>query len=158
MLLKIGLIAVLLLKGQSALAQGETVDTILCQTDRVYYAHNNWTPETADLDCADEAATSYAETTFGVGILIHVGRDIPNDHVARPEQLGELLVQRFKAEYDVDAQFFLAQSDTLATGITYHIGDLIHGANDGTEVKTVREALDAMPEVSGLLREIWENR
>jgi len=138
----------------------ETVDTILCETDRTYYAHNNWTPETADLDCADEAATEYAESTPGVGVLIHVGTDSFGEgkRFATPDAFGQAVVHTFKSRFGTDAAYFLSQNDITATGLTYHVGDLIHGANDGTEVKNVREALDAMPEVAGLVRVVWEDK
>lgn len=103
--------------------------------------------ELYELDQADRAATDYAMNTNGVGILIHVGKDIPNRHFATADDFGRAVVGAFQSQYGVEAQYFLRQNDAKATGITYHIGHLIHGAHNGTELKNVKQALAAMPEV-----------
>ncbi|WP_157445599.1 MULTISPECIES: hypothetical protein [Actibacterium] len=139
-------------------APQETVDTILCETDRQYFAKDGWRPETADLHCASTAASEYAENNPGVGVLIHVGGDLPNDRFKTPDEFGRAVVHAFQSRYGVDAAYFLRQNDTRATGITFHVGEFIHGGDNGTEVKNVKEALDAMPEVAGLLELIWNEK
>ena len=138
----------------------ETVDTILCETDREYFAKDGWTSEGADLSCASDAARDYAENNPGVGVLIHVGTESFGEgkRFATPEAFGEAVVQTFEGRFGVSADYFLSQNDAPATVLTYHIGDLIHGADNGTEVKTVREALEAMPEVASYVELIWEEK
>jgi len=113
----------------------------------------NWNnPELEELHRASNAARDYAENNDGVGILIHVGtKDIPSARIKSPEQLGQIFVQRFK-KLGVDAQFFISQNDQPATGITYHIGRQIHGAESGNEVKLLRQAWNAAPDVAEHLR------
>ena len=70
------------------------------------YSAPGWTEELIEFDKTSRAATEYAKTRAGVGILIHVGTDIPNEHIQSAEQLGELFVKRF-AELGEEAQYFL---------------------------------------------------
>lgn len=112
-----------------------------------------WNPEALELHKADNAATDYAEQNYGIGILIHVGANsFPNKHFATADEFGQTIVNVFKQKFGTDAQYFLSQNDAMATGITYHIDDLIHGSDNGTEVKNVQEALQAMPEVVAFLK------
>ena len=110
------------------------------------------TPEICDLDIAATAARDYAETEAGVGILIHVGTDIPNEHIQSADQLGQLFVQRF-AENGEEARYFLRTNSPstpdgkIATGITYHVAHLVIGAANGTEVRGLQHAWDSVPEV-----------
>lgn len=138
----------------------ETVDTILCETDREYFAKDGWTPEIADLDCAADAARDYAESTPGVGVLIHVGTESFGEgkRFATPQEFGEAMVYTFQNRYGVSASYFLRQNDIRTTGVTYHVGELIHGSNNGTEVKGVNDAVAAMSDVAGLLRLVWEDK
>lgn len=107
----------------------------------------NWNnPELEEFHRASTAARDYAENNVGVGIVIHVGKDVPNSKVKSADQLGQIFVNRFKA-LGVNAKYFLRQNDTEASGITYHIGHQIHGAEDGTEVKLLREAWNSAPDV-----------
>lgn len=105
-----------------------------------------WNPESLELHKAATAARDYAESNIGVGILIHVGKDVPNKKIKSADELGQLFVKRFAA-LGVDAQYFLSQNDAKASGITYHIGHLIHGAGNGSEVKLLREAWNSAPDV-----------
>lgn len=109
------------------------------------------TEEVCDLDVAASAARDYAESHPGVGILIHVGLDFPNDHFDNAHQFGEAAVNMF-AQQGVQARYFLSQNDGPNTGMTYYIGPYIHGQDDGTEVKNVLEAIDAAPDVAQQLR------
>ncbi len=113
----------------------------------------NWNdPELEELRKASDATREYAENNDGVGILIHVGtKDIPSTRIKSPEQLGQIFVNRF-AKLGVDAQFFIRHNDQPATGITYHIGHQIHGAESGNEVKLLREAWNVAPDVVEQLR------
>lgn len=107
----------------------------------------NWNdPELEQLHKASNAATNYAENNDGVGILIHVGQDVPNAKIKSAEELGQLFVNRF-ASLGVEAQFFLRQNDAKASGITYHIGHLIHGSSQGSEVKGLKTAWNSAPDV-----------
>ncbi|MGX1498579.1 hypothetical protein ACSSV1_003630 [Labrenzia sp. MBR-25] len=117
-----------------------------------------WTEELRQLDAADRAATEYARDNYGVGILIHVGQDIPNSHFASADEFGQAIVRAFNQKYGVEAQYFLRQNDARATGITYHIDTFIHGADNGTAVKNVKEALNAMTEVVEYLKIAKEDR
>ena len=138
----------------------KTVDTILCEADQVYYEKDGWTSEVADLDCAADGARDYAENNPGVGVLIHVGTGSFGEgkRFATPQEFGEAVVRTFENRYDVNSAYFLRQTTGPATGLTYHVGEFIHGANNGTEVKNVKEALEAMPEVAGMLRLLWEDQ
>lgn len=136
----------------------DQVDTILCETDYPYYTKDGWTPETADLNCAVVAANEYAENNPGVGVLIHVGKDIPNARFPTPESFGQAVVDTFRSQHGVDAAYFLTQNDARATGMEFYIGPYTHGADNGTELKNVTEAFYAMPEVAALLRVIWEDK
>lgn len=90
------------------------------------YTSGNWTAETIALDKASSAARDYAENNNGVGILIHLGQDVPNQRVKNGDELGQLFVQRF-AEFGVEARYFIRPNDAPATGITYHIAHLLYG-------------------------------
>ena len=114
-------------------------------------------PELEELRKASDAATLYAENNIGVGILIHVGKDVPNSKVKSADQLGQIFVNRFKA-LGVNAKYFLSQNDTEASGITYHIGHQIHGAENGTEVKLLREAWNSAPDVVEQLKVVKQLR
>ena len=136
----------------------ETVSTILCETDRVYLARDGWTPESADLDCADLAAHDYAVNNPGIGILIHVGQDIPNQHFSSPHVFGQAVVNAFRQQYGVEAQYFLSQNDARATGMNFLIGPHTFGADNETQNMNVAEAQRAMPEAAGLLKLHWQER
>lgn len=107
--------------------------------------------EICDLHDAASAARDYAEANPGVGILIHVGQDFPNEHFQNADQFGQAFVNAF-AQQGVEAQYFLWQNDAPNTVMTFHLGHLIHGQHNGTEVKNVLEAMNAIPEVSQQLR------
>lgn len=117
----------------------------------------NWNnPELEEFHRASMAARNYAENNVGVGVLIHVGKDIPNRHFKSADDFGRAVVNLFKERYGVDAQYFLRQNDVLATGITYHIGHQIHGAENGNEVKSVKQGLKAMGDVVQQLKIVKE--
>ncbi len=103
--------------------------------------------EICDLRAAADAARDYAEANPGVGILIHVGQDFPNEHFQNADQFGRAFVNAF-AQQGVEAHYFLWQNDIPNTGLTFYVGHLIHGQHNGTEVKNVLEAMNAIPEVS----------
>ncbi|GAB5512224.1 MAG: hypothetical protein Rhims3KO_36250 [Hyphomicrobiales bacterium] len=109
------------------------------------YSSANWTPELIEFDKADRAATEYAMTKEGVGILIHVGQDIPNQHIRDADHLGQLFVKRFE-DLGENARYFIRQNDAPATGITYHVGHLIVGGHNGTEVRDLQHAWDSAPQ------------
>jgi opacity protein-like surface antigen len=107
-----------------------------------------WTEELRAFDKAAKEARVYAQDNYGVGILIHVGEDFPNAHFQTPEQFARAVVGMFEQHLATPAQAFLSPNPgTKNTGLTYHIGHLIHGAENGTEVKTVQEAIDTAPDV-----------
>lgn len=103
--------------------------------------------ELCELRGAADAARNYAESHPGVGILIHVGQDFPNAHFENADQFGRAFVNAF-AQHGVDARYFLRQNNVHNTGLTFYIGPYIHGQNNGTEVKNVMEAMDAIPAVA----------
>ena len=110
------------------------------------YSSGNWTAETIALDKADRAATEYAEHNFGVGILIHLGQDVPNQRVRNGDELGQLFVDRF-ADLGTDARYFIAPNDDgRATVVTYHIGHLLYKAS-GEPVFGLQTAWDDAPKV-----------
>lgn len=116
-----------------------------------------WTEELRAFDAAASAARDYAENNYGVGILVHVGEDFPNEHFATAQEFADLMVKLFEARHGTPAQAFLRPNPgTQNTGLTYHIGSHIHGANSGTEVKGVDAALAAMPDVVEQLRLVKE--
>ncbi len=108
----------------------------------------NWNnPELEEFHRASTAARDYAENNVGVGILIHVGQDVPNKSVKNADELGQLFVRRFTA-LGVNAKYFLRQNgDAPSSGVTYHIGHLIHGAGNGNEVKGLKTAWNSAPDV-----------
>ena len=114
--------------------------------------------ELKELHEASLAAGQYAEDNYGVGILIHVGQDIPNKHFASADQFGETMVRLFKEKYGTDAKYFLRQNDARATGMEFYIDEHIHGANNGTEIKDVKEAIAAIPNVVGMLKTLKEEK
>ncbi len=116
-----------------------------------------WTDELRALDEADLAATEYAKNNNGVGILLHVGEDFPNEYFNSAEEAAQAFVAIFQQQHGTSAQYFMSPNPGSEwTGVTYHIGDQIHGTNAGTEVKTVLEAYEAMPDVVKQLQLIKE--
>lgn len=110
------------------------------------YTSEGWTEETIALDKASTAARDYAETNHGVGILIHLGQDVPNQRVKNGDELGQLFVDRFAA-LGMDARYFIAPNDDgPATVMTYHIGHLLYEAN-GDPVFGLQTAWDDAPKV-----------
>ena len=109
------------------------------------YTSGNWTAETIALDKASSAARNYAENNNGVGILIHLGQDVPNQRVKNGDELGAMFVQRF-AELGVQASYFIAPNDAPATVMTYHLGHLLYKANDNP-VFDLQTAWDDAPKV-----------
>lgn len=107
-----------------------------------------WTPQLRELHAASMAARQYAEANDGVGILFHIGRDLSGraDADTAIQTVEDYFVQQFAAR-GIEAKAFTSMNDARATGITYHIDKLIHGAHNGTEVKDLKEALDAIPSV-----------
>ena len=118
----------------------------------VWFKYPTHQEELRQLDAADRAATEYARDHNGIGILVHVGQDIPNQHFATADEFGAKMVKIFNKRYGVEAAYFLSPNDAPATVITYHIDTFIHGADNGTEVKDVKEALAAMPEAVEYLK------
>ncbi len=92
------------------------------------YSSGNWTAETIALDKADRAATAYAENNNGIGILIHLGKDVPNQRVKNGDELGQLFVDRFAA-LGIEARYFFWRTGGRATVLTYHIGHLLYEPN-----------------------------
>ena len=109
------------------------------------YTSGNWTAETIALDKASSAARDYAENNNGVGILIHLGQDVPNQRVKNGDELGQLFVERFAA-LGAEARYFIAPNDTPASGITYHIGHLLY-ETDGTPLLGLKTAWVDAPSV-----------
>ena len=114
------------------------------------YTTDVWTPELVALDKASTAARNYAETNNGVGILIHLGSDVPNQRVANGDELGQLFVDRF-AELGASARYFVRPNDARASGITYHIGHLLFGPGED-KVHDLQTAWDSAPQVIEQLR------
>lgn len=107
-----------------------------------------------ELRAAADGARDYAENNYGVGILLHVGRDIlsRSDPQAMIDKVSDFYIGKF-AEYGVPARVFVSRDpDGRASGATYHIDRLIHGGNNGTEVKDLQTALDVIPDVVEQLR------
>ncbi|MEL7444341.1 MAG: hypothetical protein AAGK02_00835 [Pseudomonadota bacterium] len=116
------------------------------QADDSRYSSGNWTPELIALDKASTAARNYAEGNHGVGILIHLGQDVPNDRVKDGDELGHLFVQRFAA-LGVAAEYFVSPApDAPASGITYHIAHLLYGP-DQDKVHGLMTAWNDAPKV-----------
>lgn len=111
-------------------------------------------PELLELHRASLAAGEYAENNYGVGILIHIGNDIPNSHFSSGDDFGHAMVRLFQEKYGTDAQYFLSQNDAKATVLEFYIDEYVHGADNGTEIKLVGEAIAAAPEVVGLLKSL----
>lgn len=114
-------------------------------TGSARYQSGYWTKETVELDKADRAATLYAEDNYGVGILIHLGQDVPNQRVKDGDELGRLFVNRF-AELGIEARYFYWRNDAPASGITYHIGHLLYEAG-GTPLLGLQTAWRDAPKV-----------
>ena len=112
------------------------------------------TQELCDFDTAQTAAETYVAENPGVGVLIHVGQDFPNEHFENAEQFGQAVIHVF-AQHGVQAQYFLSPSNAPNTGMTYYIGNLIHGQHNGTELKNVDQALAAVSR--GLLSKMRTN-
>lgn len=87
---------------------------------------------------------------MGVGIVIHLGQDVPNQRVRDGDELGQLFVQRFAA-LGVQARYFIAPNDAPALVMTYHIGHLLYETN-GSPVFGLQTAWDDAPEVIEQLR------
>ncbi len=116
-----------------------------------------WSDELRAFDQAATGARDYAEQNFGVGILIHVGEDFPNEHFATPEDFANVMVGLFEGKYETPARAFLRPNPgTANTGLTFHIGHHIHGASNGTEVKNVGQSLAVMPDIVEQLRIVKE--
>ena len=117
-----------------------------------------WTDELRAFDRAATAARGYAESYEGVGIVFHVGRDISGrpDAEAALEKVAGHFVAQF-AQYDVKAQVFPSPNDdTQASGVTYHIGNQIHGSLERMEVKDLRQGLDAIPDAATQYKRLVE--
>ena len=99
------------------------------------------------LRAASDAAGDYAESYEGVGIVFHIGEDVMQRADGR--ELYEKVARRFIGEFEkqgVNARVYGSPNPgTTASGVTYHIGDLIHGSSNGEEVKNLREGLNAIP-------------
>jgi len=119
------------------------------------YSSKNWTPELIELDKASSAARNYAENNYGVGILVHLGSDIPSKNVKNGDQLGQLFVNRF-AKFGIVARYFIAPNGNApSTGITYHIGHLLFKANDNPVIG-LQTAWDSAPKVIEQLKIVKE--
>jgi len=115
------------------------------------------TSEHRALRAASDAADRYAQNTFGLGIVIHVGEDFPNAHFESAEQFADVLVQLITGKYATPAKAFLRPNPgTPVTGLTFHTGPLIHGSENGTEVKSISQSLTALPEIIKALRLVKE--
>lgn len=109
---------------------------------------SGWTPELRALHEASVAATEYAANNPGVGIVIHVGEDFPNEVFEEPQEYADFLIAAFDRDHQTPARAFYAPNPgTAGTGVTYHIRNTIHGANNGTEVKGVVTAFEAIADV-----------
>jgi len=107
-----------------------------------------WTPELRALHEASVAATEYAANNPGVGIVIHVGEDFPNEVFEEPQEYADFLISMFDQNHETPARaYFAPNPGTPATGVTYHIRNTIHGAGDGAEVKGVVTAVNIMADV-----------
>lgn len=116
-----------------------------------------WTPELRELRKAASAARDYAENNYGVGILIHVGEDFPNEHFENADQFAALMVDIFENKYGTPAKAFTRPNPgTANTGLTFHIGHQIHTDANSSEVKSVNQALASIPSVIEQLRLIKE--
>lgn len=122
------------------------------------YSTPGWTDELIALDKASSAARRYAENNDGVGILIHLGQDVPNKRVKNGDELGALFVGRF-AKLGIKARYFVRQNDARSTVIVYHIGHLLHEVDEDAvlglqtawnEAPKVIEKLKAVKELSRL--------
>ena len=120
------------------------------------YSAGNWTPELIALDKASSAARHYAENNHGVGILIHLGKDVPNARVKNGDELGQLFVNRF-AEFGIEARYFYRHNDAPATGITYHIGHLLFHVDDDPVIG-LQTAWNGAPQVIEQLKIVKEIR
>lgn len=133
--------------------------SLMCCLPGTTMAEQPGTPsqELAELKAVTEAATAYAMSRDGIAIIVHVGDDIPNAHFASGEAFGAAIAAKFKADFQIEARAFPRQNaGTPATLISYHIGHLIHGAHDGSEIKDVQAALGAMPNAAEQFRLIQE--
>jgi len=104
---------------------------------------------------ASSAARNYAENNYGVGILVHLGSDIPSKNVKNGDQLGQLFVNRF-AKFGIVARYFIAPNGNApSTGITYHIGHLLYGKGE-KKVHDLQTAWDDAPRVIEQLKIVKE--
>lgn len=116
-----------------------------------------WTDELRALREAASGARDYAENNYGVGVLIHVGEDFPNEHFRTAEDFAKVMVGLFEGKYKTPAKAFLRPNPgTSNTGLTFHIGHHIHGAENGTEVKSVGQSIAAMQDIVEQLRLVKE--
>ncbi len=117
-----------------------------------------WTPELREFDQAATAARKYAESYEGVGIVLHVGRDIsgrPDAETALKKVEG-LFIGRF-AQNGMNARVFpRSNGDAPATVVTFHIGNQIHGSLEHREVKNLREGLNAIPDAVAQYKRLVE--
>ena len=85
--------------------------------------------------------------------MIHVGRDFPNEVFETPQDYADALIMPFDRDHDVDAQaFFTPNPKSPGTGVTYLIGNMIHGYDSGNAVKGIVSAVDAMEDVVAQMR------
>ncbi|MEM6410171.1 MAG: hypothetical protein AAF683_01390 [Pseudomonadota bacterium] len=113
-----------------------------------------WDEELRQLHEASIAAREYAMENYGVGIVLHVGRDISGrpDAEAALAQVSTYYINEF-AKREVEARVFPSLNpDTVASGVTYHIDEIMYGAHNGTEIKDLRQGLEAIPDVIAHLK------
>ncbi len=111
------------------------------------------TPEICDLDVADTNARDYALENPGVGILVHVGYDFPNEHFQTPQQFGQAVVNAF-AHHGVEAQYFLTQNDVENTVMAFYVAHLTYDADKHGGLKSINEAYQAIPEIAAVTKTI----
>lgn len=120
-------------------------------------AESVWNDELRALRQASDGARDYAENNVGVGIVVHVGEDFPNEHFQSAEQFADVLTGLIQQQYQTPSQAFLSPNPgSPNTGLTFHIGHLIHGTHNGTEVKTIQQALAEMPDIIEKLKIVKE--
>ena len=119
--------------------------------------------ELAELGAADDAATEFAmENPQGVGILLHVGDDLreraialAEQHNAPPQAAMEYAIgvvtehyQSLFAAHGVEAELFpRTNHGASASGITYHIGNLVYEDADGNPLLDLGRANEEVPRV-----------
>ena len=146
---KLRLLSAVLIVGLMPFAQISAAQAAKSETAEEIYQR-----ELDELDAASDAAGDYALNNDGVGIVLHVGRDISgrSDAGAALAKVQQYFINEF-AKHGVAAQVFpSSNSDALATVATFHIHDTIHGAASGTEVKSLKAALEAIPDAARQLK------